>query len=258
MPSRGSLPILTYHSISDHAGPTSIPSHVFRAQMEALRDLGIDVVPLDRVAQWLRGDAGFDRSTVAITFDDAFRDFAEAAHPVLDSLQLHATVFVPTAVVGGTENWVGANKPPRPLMDAGTIRALSAAGVDFGSHTRTHRDLTTLSDDDLETELSVSRRELEEMLGKAAPHFAPPYGRSSPVVQTSIAKHYSLSVGVRLDEARRSSPLFDLPRIEMHYFRDLNRWRSYIKGHGNAYFSARRAARALREAVAGLLPSVMH
>lgn len=245
------LPILTYHSISNEPGPTSIAPEVFAAQMEAISDSGAAVVSLDDVERWIKGERDFDRRTVAITFDDAFRDFAEAAFPVLDRLKFPATVFVPTAIVGGAENWVGANDDARALMGWDEIAALAGRGVSFGSHTRTHADLTTLDEAGLDDQLSASRRELEDRLGKPAPHFAPPYGRSNPAVRSAIALRYSLSVGVRLGEARRSSPICDLPRIEMFYYRDAGRWREFLSGRGGPYLNARRFARGLRDAVTG-------
>lgn len=252
------LSILTYHSISNEPGPTSIEPGVFRAQVEALAEMEVGVVGLDQVARWMAGDFELPRPAVAITFDDAFRDFADAAFPVLERHGFSACVFAPTAIVGGSENWVGANRPSRALMGWDDIRALSRKGVEFGSHTRRHRDLTTLDEAELEDELAGSRRDLEDALGRPAPHFAPPYGRSNAAVRAAIARHYSMSVGVRLDRATRDSPIHDLPRVEMHYYRDTRRWRAFLEGRGSLYFQARRAARGLREAATGIGGSMRH
>lgn len=245
---RSSIPILTYHSVSDEPGPTSIPASVFRAQMDAVRELDVDVVDLEWVLTWMSGEVVPARRTIAITFDDAFQDFADAAYPILANLGLAASVFAPTGLVGERESWPGANDPPRQLMDWPTIRSLSAAGVRFGSHARTHCDLTRLDDQSLDRELLLSRRELEDQLGSPSPFFAPPYGRSSSAVRRAVARRYSMSFGVRLGEATALSPLFDMPRIEMHYFRDITRWRAFLKGEGRLYFRARRLARGVREA----------
>lgn len=245
------LAILTYHSISSEAGPTSISPAIFREQMNAIASADVDVVDLSFVERWLAGDEALRRRTIAITFDDAFRDFADCAFPELSRHRFASTVFVPTAVIGGAENWIGANAPQRPLMDWRTIKDLSRQGVSFGSHTRTHRNLTSLSSDDLRQELADSRKELEDAIGSPAPHFAPPYGASNEAVREEIARHYDLSVGVKLGEARNTSPRFDLPRIEMHYYRDGGRWRAFLSGDGRLYLEARRAARRVRQALIG-------
>lgn len=242
-----SLAILTYHSISNDEGPTSIPPDVFRMQMKAIAELGVDAIGLDDVERWMKGEASLSRPSIAITFDDAFQDFADAAFPVLQEYGFRSCVFVPTDLAGGAENWEGANIPPRALMEWTTIRELSAAGVDFGSHSCRHRDLVKLSENELEDDLAASRRELENAISRETPHFAPPYGGSNERVIQAIARHYSLSVGVRLDRARRTSPIHDLPRIEMHYYRDEARWRAFLAGRDALYFTTRRALRGARE-----------
>lgn len=247
------LPILTYHSVSNEPGPTSIAPEIFRAQMEAIAEAGIDIVGLDQVERWIGSKLDFQRRTMALTFDDAFRDFATTAFPVLEKFGFPVTVFVPTSAIGGVENWAGANDNARPLMNWDEVRALADKGVSFGSHTSRHCDLTTLGEAELDEELAGSRRELEKRLGRPAPHFAPPYGRSNPAVRAAIARRYSLSVGVNLDEARRSSPIHDLPRVEMFYFRRLENWRAFLEGKARAYFQTRRAARGLREFVSGVM-----
>jgi len=62
-------------------------------------------------------------------------------------------------------------------------QALSAAElaeladwVDFGSHTCFHPSLVTCSDEECETELRESKRELEKLLGRECRHFAYPNG----------------------------------------------------------------------------------
>ncbi len=255
---RASVPILTYHSISEEPGPTSIARAVFDSQMAAVAELGVRVVGLDWAVKWLRNEATLSERTIIITFDDAFEDFVEGAHPILRRYGFPACVFAPTAIIGGVENWYGANAAPRRLMRWEDVRALSSEGVAFGSHTRTHPDLTRLDDAALEHELSGSRRELEDKLGKQVDHFAPPYGRSNPAVRRAIARHYALSVGVALGEATKASPVFDLPRIEMHYYRDIKRWRSFLRGEGGLYFQTRRIARGLREAATQLARQAAH
>lgn len=63
----------------------------------------------------------------------------------------------------------------RPL-DWNQVREMSAAGIEFGSHTVSHPILSRLDDDDLARELTDSRQRLERELGKPAPVLAYPVG----------------------------------------------------------------------------------
>jgi peptidoglycan/xylan/chitin deacetylase (PgdA/CDA1 family) len=233
-----------YHSISDRGGPTCIPADVFAAQMEVLAASGVPVVSLDA----LTSDERPERAVV-ITFDDAFEDFARAAWPVLARLGFPATVYVPTGHVGKSEGWAGTLSPPRRVMDWAAIRSLASEGVLFGSHSVSHPDLTRCSGVELTEELAASKAELEQRLGCAVGHFAPPYGRTNPKIRKAIAQDYKSSAGTRLGQARAGTDRFDLPRIEMHYFRSPGVWRRHLRGSGGAYLALRSCLRAVKDAV---------
>ncbi len=248
-----SVPVLTYHSISDEPGPTSIPPAVFAEQMTAIIECGVTVLDLDQFLAWRKGELEVSQPSLAITFDDAFQDYADAAYPVMARLGFPSCVFAPSAAVGSSENWYGANERQRRLMDWATIKELSVGLASFGSHTRTHADLTKISGDALIREIADSKHELEDRLGKPVRHFAPPYGHSNKAARDEIARHYASSFGVTLGKAGRNAPIFDFPRIEMHYYRDLRRWRDFLSGGGAVYFEIRRAARGVREAAEKVL-----
>jgi peptidoglycan/xylan/chitin deacetylase (PgdA/CDA1 family) len=72
-------------------------------------------------------------------------------------------------------------------MSRQQIRELAQLGVEFGSHGRTHTDLTSMSNTKLEIELSVSRRELEDILGRPVTSISYPFGRLNSRVLAAAA-----------------------------------------------------------------------
>lgn len=97
-----SVRVLAYHRIAfpDHCGldPRLISARpdVFRQQMNHLAK-HYNVVSLRQFSDALDGRCRLPNRAVMITFDDAYRDLAEHAVPVLKHYQLPATIFVPTA-----------------------------------------------------------------------------------------------------------------------------------------------------------------
>lgn len=242
------MQLLTYHSISSDPGPTSIPASVFRAQMDAIAASGVRVVRLSDVSEWLTGRIELPERSLAITFDDGFTDFATEAAPVLAQHGFSATVFLPTGKIGGVADWPGEQTDPaRPLMSWSQVKSLAEQGIDFGGHSVTHPKLPSLNAVDLAREVRESRAAIERQIGRAPTTFAPPYGASNATVIAEIRKHFAISCGTRLARVSRTDDPQDLPRIEMHYFRDIARWRAYLEGRGESYFQLRRALRAVRE-----------
>ena len=81
-----------------------------------------------------------------LTFDDGFRDFYEAAFPVIQPTGVKPLVFVVPGLLGRSNQWdMGTGGRP-DLMSAVQLRELQSCGVVFGSHTLSHPYLTRLSD----------------------------------------------------------------------------------------------------------------
>lgn len=117
---------------------------------------------------------------VAVTFDDAFRSFAENALPVMKSLQLPVMLFVPTGYLGrkstwfdyGTENPVGEE-----VLSGDELRKLASQyEIEIGSHTVNHPNLVEISSEQARAELRDSRQALETLLGRKVDSISFPYG----------------------------------------------------------------------------------
>lgn len=64
------------------------------------------------------------------------------------------------------------------IMTWEEVRALARGGMDIGSHTRSHRVLQTVPDDELAAELTGSRELIERQIGKPVRAIAYPVGHS--------------------------------------------------------------------------------
>lgn len=245
--------ILMYHSISEQPGVTSISPETFSAHLDALESEGYSVVSLKEVADWRNGKAQLPPKTAVLTFDDGFQDFADNAFPLIKAKGWSATVFLPTRWMGEAETWYGANETSRPLMSWEAVKCMHEGGIDFAGHTLTHPNLSRLSDEEVEKEVRGSIDAIEEKLGMRLPLFAPPYGRTSRSVRSILARHCELSVGTELASAKIHSDPMDMPRIEMHYFRNPSIWRSYLSGEGEFYFRFRAIMRKVRLFVLGFV-----
>jgi glycosyltransferase involved in cell wall biosynthesis len=212
--------VLCYHSIADLAGAPiiesyGIPPREFRRQLDFL-SRHFRLISPDEFRRFLAG-AGVPRRAVLVTFDDCFRDLLETALPLLREFQVPALAFAVTGKLGATNDWdapMGA--PQLPLLGAEGLRTLAEENVVIGSHTRTHRMLNRLSDDELASEIEGSIADLEA-LGLPRPSFlAYPHGEhSSAVERAAIAAGL---VGAFTVEGGRVHPGCDpyaIPRTEV-------------------------------------------
>jgi peptidoglycan/xylan/chitin deacetylase (PgdA/CDA1 family) len=242
------VPILTYHSIDDSASVISVGPAAFRAHMQDLRDRGFTGIPLGRLLDAWEGRAALPPKPVALTFDDAFRNFAACARPVLESHGFAATLFAVAGRCGGTNDWPGQlpSVPRLPLLSAAELRELGTAGFEIGSHGMTHAALDRLSAAEGEREVVESKRALEDAVGRAVDVLAYPYGRAGVSVRHVAAAHYRAACGVVLATARAADDRHALPRIDAYYLRRPGVFRMLGTPVGGAYLALRAAGRRVR------------
>jgi hypothetical protein len=134
--------ILTYHAIDATGSPVSCRPDAFERHLDWIRNGPVRATTIeDLVALPPSADA------VAITFDDALVNFDDVAAPRLLDRGLPCTVFVVADRAGGTNDWGGrpARGVPRlRVLDWAALVRLQEQGIEIGSHSRTHPDLTAL------------------------------------------------------------------------------------------------------------------
>ncbi len=233
------LPILMYHSIADDVDDTVHPYFrtvttpaAFARQIGWMRDNGYEAVSLANAVRLAQEDGEPTAKKVVLTFDDGFRDFRSAALPILERAGFGATVFLSTAYLG---------KPfltGRPCLDARDVKALSDAGIEFGSHSVSHRRLVDLPHDELASEIADSRRAIEDITGKAVAMFSYPYRfpEEQPAFTRALAdlldgSGYRCGVTTAIGRASAADDPRFLPRLPVNDCDDFPLLQAKLEGH---------------------------
>ena len=250
MTQASSIAILAYHSLDDSGSVLSTSPRVFAEQMKLLRDTGVRVASLTDVADENRACSD-QENEIVLTFDDGFRNVYEHAFPILQTYGFPATVFLVTDYCEKTNSWPGQTIwiDGEPLLRWREIQEMSRVGISFGSHTRTHPDLRTLSIQQAEEELAGSKKAIADVTGSPVDTLAYPYGASNAVVRNLARQHFRLACSTRLGFVKRDSDPFALERIEMYYFQSPLLFRHLFSPTGEAYLGVRKQLRRIRRAL---------
>lgn len=193
--------ILGYHLVgAGTAASVDVPSATFVAQMQELAHFA-EVISLHQAVQWLRGvidTAPTDRESrprVVLTFDDAYANFAEKIFPVLRDFEFPAVLYVPAGFVAGTSPAPLTGAEELPPCSWKQLAGLVDSGlITVGSHTYSHCDLRTVSEEAAEDELLRSRATLEERLGTSVDSFCYPRAQWNARTEELVQRHYSTAV----------------------------------------------------------------
>lgn len=164
-----------------------------------------------------------DHAKVLLTFDDGYENNLLQALPVLEAEQCPATVFVLPGRYGGTNEWDQGHLPESQrdrLMTARQMHQLvDSSLVTLGSHGLSHRDMTQLSDSDLQVELMRSYTALQAEFGQHfAPVFAYPWGTySQREVEALIQTPYQAAFTVETRPWQATDHRFRVPRFSAFY-----------------------------------------
>ena len=184
------LPALMYHAVAPVQGRLSrlgVPAGMLDDHLSALVGAGYRIVGLTEALSLVTESA--DARVVSLTFDDAYEDFLQAV-PVLERWDARATLYVPTAFVGGPATWLGHHASAfSPLLDWDQIESLAAGGrVEIGSHGRQHRQLDIASPDEVRDDVEGSRSDLESRLGREVVSFCYPHGYHTATVRAAVER----------------------------------------------------------------------
>jgi peptidoglycan/xylan/chitin deacetylase (PgdA/CDA1 family) len=112
---------------------------------------------------------------IVMTFDDGFANFFTHGLPVCERHGIQVTVFCVAGFLGKSSSWDAL--PKQSHLTKSQIREISRLGHEIGSHTLSHANLTFLSEKELRTELSESKKILEDCTGKPVTSLSFPFGR---------------------------------------------------------------------------------
>jgi peptidoglycan/xylan/chitin deacetylase (PgdA/CDA1 family) len=215
-----SLPVLTFHAVDDTASVISFAPKLFRRGLESLSESGYRAIALMEASECIKRGKPFPDRSFVITFDDGYECTYRNALPVLRDVNFSATVFLT----------VGMNPPPRPderlpslegrsMLSWREIREMQKYGIEFGAHTLTHPDLTTLSPRQIEFEIGESKKRIEDATGAEVSSFAYPFGRFDERSREIARQYFACACSDRLGIANARSDLYALERVDAYYLR---------------------------------------
>ncbi|GMV45425.1 MAG: polysaccharide deacetylase [Pseudomonadota bacterium] len=215
------VPVLMYHRVDPAADDPAlcVAPRRFAAQMRWLADHGYRPCSHAAFRDWYLGLAALPPHAVLLTFDDGYAGLHEHVLPVLAARGWPAAVFLVSALIGAHDRWAaGADTRggPRALLARAQIDEMARHGFDFQSHSRTHSDLTTLDAARLHEQVAGSRRELEDLLGRAVDGFAYPYGRCDEAARAAVAQAgYRIAYSVRSGFNRPGGDALAVRRLDI-------------------------------------------
>lgn len=173
----------------------------FKNQLKYLKNFG-DFISMDDACRLLSEKSPVKGRYWCVSFDDGFYNCYSNMMEITSALKVPVIIYLPVNFIGldpakaddekRIANFYPENPRLVPFLSWENCKAMLAHQVSFGSHTCSHANLSKITAAEIETELVLSKKIIEDKLGVKCNHFACPWGRPGidffPEQTTSIAQ----------------------------------------------------------------------
>lgn len=248
---RRNVSILCYHSVTRR--PEAYPNdrHKMHLPVDSfLRHLDFlqahyQIISLAEFVRARRENIRLPARAAILTFDDGVRNFFTVVAPLLLERGVPVTSFIMTGenFTPASASRSGLNGSWRPEDDTSylswsEVRQLATRGVEFGSHTCTHRSLTEITQAQARGELEESLNSLNTNLGQSSFPLSYPHGKTSVgISRLSESLGYSCGVTAVLGQNDSECDLFALRRTIVASDDDLPTFAARVSGLTSWYNS---------------------
>ena len=214
--------VLQYYRIVDDRDHSRLhwsctPLGIFRRHLELLERWGYTTITFNDYRLFRSGELNLPRKAVVLTFDGAYLENYTLMFPTLRKFGANAVVFAHGDRNIKEDVWHReAGFPKAPLMNDQHLLELNAAGVEVGSHTMTHPDLTSLAPEKASEEIMRSRILLEILLNAPVLSFAYPFGLMNRRIKHIVAEAgYSIACTIKSGSSIFGKDDLEVRRINM-------------------------------------------
>ncbi len=213
-------PILLYHSLNPNID--GVPESLFKEHVQYL-SLNYNLITLKDAIQritygHLKGDE------LVITLDDGYEDNFTKALPILIKYNATATIFITTELIG-------KKYLEQKMLNENQIIELNRRGMEIGSHTITHPNLTTISENQLKIELEQSKRKLEKIIKTDVTSFSYPTGfYNKAVIEICKKAEYKAACTLFYNFYIDLEKIYEIPRIVIYSYDSVMDLQAKING----------------------------
>lgn len=200
----------SYNSFSSSVKPSTLEE-----QLKYIVDNGYQTVFVNEIE-----DLSNYTKPVALTFDDCFVYFYNNAYPLLKKYNQKASIYIICNYVNGP-NYLTTDQI-KEMVDSGL--------VSVQTHTLSHRELTSLSLEEMEKELVESKKYLDSTYNINVDTICYPIGKYNDTIVNKAKEIYKYGLAMTGGVYNsKKHDLYRIPRIYANRSMTINQFANYLK-----------------------------
>jgi len=215
------VPVLLYHKIDLPTADVKIRGAFtaplkFEKQILYLKKKGFEFYTASELVKFYLANGEFPPKAISITFDDGWKDNYTNAFPIFKKYNAKATIFlVPSCVGKNTDKVTAEGEGAREHLSEKDILEMSAGGIEFASHSFNHELFNQISDEEIEFEVTESKKFIENLTQKECSTLAYPAGFFTECAKKAVKNAGYDAAFTTIYGAEDNSDVFELNRVEI-------------------------------------------
>ncbi len=215
------IPVLIYHKIDLPTPDVKIRGaftspRKFEKQISYLKRKGFSFYFASELIEYFNDNGKFPDKSLALTFDDGWKDNFQNAFPILKKYGVKATIFLVPSCIGRTTDEVTADgEGEREHLSKENILEMSQNDIEFGSHSMNHKLFNQITTAEIKNEVTESKAAIENLLEKPCQVFAYPAGFYNEPAKEEIKKAGYKAAFTTVYGDDMSPDIYALNRVEI-------------------------------------------
>jgi peptidoglycan/xylan/chitin deacetylase (PgdA/CDA1 family) len=220
--SRGA--IFLYHRVNDVSkDPLTVDTETFAAHLLAISKKYV-LSSTAALVDCLRNQRPVPPTSVAIHFDDCYRDVLLQGAPLLQAAGVPATAFINSGFIDTTRTFDHDSKKypfTFEMLRSDEVQEWSRRGFEIGAHTVNHVDLGKCPREIARAEIADCGRHLQDLTGKTVDLFSFPFGGVANITRDAIddiqSAGYVALFSAHGGFVKPDTNVYDIPRMGISY-----------------------------------------
>lgn len=216
--------IYLHHRVNDYSKDVlTVDTETFAAQLLAISKY-YPFSSTEQIVDAVRNRKPLPPTTVAIHFDDCYRDILTNGAPIMKALGVPACAFINSGFIDTTRTFAhDRSKYPftYEMLRSSEVQEWSHLGFEIGAHTVNHVDLGQYAGDEAKTEIVVCGEALQSLVGKPVDLFSFPFGGvkniTAPNRQIIADSGYQALFSAHGGFVGPRTDRYDIPRLGCSY-----------------------------------------
>jgi len=220
------MPVLVYHKISSTKQPDyyTVAASRMREHLEYITKKGYNTIFISDMIDYIEKGKPLPPKPLMIALEDGFRDSYTDVYPMLKEFNCKANIFIVAGFVQTPDNL--GPRAEGEFLHVDEAKLMGKDLVEYGLHTMYHHNYGVISPEEMDEDMRISKKRLDELGIPYQPCFAYPYAaynKNDPAKKQAmfdvLKKHgvrYAFKCGDRLNNMSFKGNMFLLKRLTVN------------------------------------------